>query len=92
MTNSQATAHESWLVICLLHTPGLAEAISITRSKISCSLIEPQILLCTPAYGNEFHALVVHPQPTFTAPPVISAYGTGWRSVVELFLRKQSTC
>ena len=53
----------------------LAEAISITRSKVSYSLIEPQPLLCTPACGYKPHALVVHSRPTFTAPPVGSIYG-----------------
>ena len=42
---------------------GLVETISITRSKISYNFLEPQPLLCTPACGYEFHALVVHPHP-----------------------------
>ena len=52
----------------------LAEAISITRSKISYSLIKHQPLLCAPACGYEFHALAVYPHPTFTTPPVSSAF------------------
>ena len=46
----------------------------ITRSKISYSLIEPQPLPSTPAYGHEFHAVAFHPHPTFTAPLVGSAF------------------
>ena len=39
----------------------------ITRSKISYNLIEPQPLPCTTACCYEFHALAVHPLPTFTS-------------------------
>ena len=39
----------------------------ITRSKISYNLIEPQPLPCTTACDYEFHALAVHPLPTFTS-------------------------
>ena len=60
--------------------------------KISFSLIEPQPFLFTPACGYEYHALAVHPHPTFTAPPVKSAFGI-WSEVCGgAFLRKQSTC
>ena len=70
----------------------LAKAISITRSKISYSLIEPQPLLYTPACGYKFHALAVHPLPIFTAPPVKSAFGIQSEVCARAFLRKQSTC
>ena len=63
----------------------LAEAISITRSKISYSLVEPQSLLFVPACGYEFHALAVHAHPTFTAPPARSHLEFGRGSVVKLF-------
>ena len=71
---------------------GLTEAISITRSKISYRLIEPEPLLCTPAWGSEFQALAVHPHPTFTAPPVRSAFGIRSKVCWGVFLQKQSTC
>ena len=38
----------------------------ITTSKISLTLMEPQLLLCIPACGYKFYVLSVHPQPTFT--------------------------
>ena len=38
-------------------------------------MIKPQPLLCTPACCYEFHALVVHPHPTFKAPLGGSAFG-----------------
>ena len=66
----------------------LAEAISITRSKISYSLIEPQPLLCTPACGYEFHAVAVYAHPTFTAPLVRSAFGIRSEICGGVFLQK----
>ena len=84
MTNSQAATHESWLVRCSSRAPEFNEAISITRSKISYSFIDSQPL-CTPACGCEFHSFAAHPHPTFTAPPVRSAFGIWSESVVELF-------
>ena len=46
----------------------------ITRGKSSYSLIEPQLLPSTPAYGHEVYALVFHLHPTFAAPLVGSAF------------------
>ena len=61
----------------------------ITRSKISFSLIEPQPLPSSPAYGHEFHALAFHPHPTFAEPLVGSAFKI-WSDVCGgVFLRKQ---
>ena len=65
----------------------------ITRSKISYSLIEPQPLPSTPAFGHEFHALAFHPHPTFTAPLVGSAFKIGldvccgvfWGGTINVF-------
>ena len=70
----------------------LDEAISITRSKISYSLIEPQPLLCAAASGYEFHALAVHPYLTLTAPPLRSTFGIRSKVCGGAFLQKQSTC
>ena len=70
----------------------LAEAISITRSKISYSLIEPQSLLFTLACGYEFHALAVHPHPPFTVPPVRSAFEIRLKVCGEVILRKHCMC
>ena len=64
----------------------------ITRSKISCSLIEPQPLPSTPAFGHEFHALAFHPHPTFTAPLVGSAFKIGLDVCCGVFLGDQSMC
>ena len=69
----------------------LVGAISITRSKISYSLIEPQLLLCIPACGYEFHAPVAYPHPTFTVPPVRSAFGIRSEVCGGAYWRKQST-
>ena len=66
----------------------------ITKSKISyfSSLIEPQPLPCIPACDYEFHAPAVHPHPTFTAPPVGSAFGVLSEVCGGTFLWKQSKC
>ena len=58
-----------------LMLPDLAGATSITRSKISYSLMEPQPLLCTPACDYKFYGLAVSPDPIFTAPQVKCAFG-----------------
>ena len=68
----------------------LAEAMSITRNSISYSLIEPQPLLCIPACGCKFYALVLYPQSTFTAPPVWSSNGNRSEVCFGAFLQKQS--
>ena len=47
----------------------------ITKSKISYSLIEPQLLPCTPNCGYKFHALPIYQQPTFTTPTIRGAFG-----------------
>ena len=71
---------------------GLAEPISITRNKISYSLIEPQPLLYTLACGYEFHALASHPHLTFTVPLVRSAFGIRSEVCSGAFLWNQSRC
>ena len=53
--------------------------------------MEPQPFLCTPACGYKFHALAAHPQRTFTAPLVRSAFGIRWEVCGEALVRKQST-
>ena len=44
------------------------QGFSITPSKVSYNLIEPQVLLCVPSScGCQFHAQVVYLQATFIA-------------------------
>ena len=64
----------------------------ITSGKICYSLIEPQLLSSTLAYSHKVHALAFHPHPTFAAPLADPHLKSDLRSVVELFLQKQSTC
>ena len=48
----------------------LKRHLQITVSKTSYSLIDRQLLHCTPACGYKLHALPVHLYPTFTASPM----------------------
>ena len=43
------------------------QGFSITTSKVSYNLIEPQVLLCVPSCGCKFYAHVVYLQATFIA-------------------------
>ena len=70
----------------------LTQAMSITRSMNSYSLIEPQPLLRISACSYEFHTLAVHRKPKFKRLQLDLHWESGWRSAVEVFLRKQSTC
>ena len=67
----------------------LAQAISITRSKISYSLIEPQPLLCTllRTCSYEFHALVSTHTPHSQRLQSHPNMKIGRMPVVELFCR-----
>ena len=62
----------------------------MTRSKIFYSLIESQLLPCTPACGHEFHALTFHPHPRFTIPYVGSTLRIQSEFCDGAFLQKQS--
>ena len=65
----------------------------ITLSKISYSLIEPQLLPCTPACGYKFHALAFQLHPTFIAPPIEGVFGVQSNIYVSaIFLKKKPTC
>ena len=55
-----------------INTSGISKS---PQEKISFSLIEPQLLPCTPARGYKFHALTFYLHPTFTAHPIESASG-----------------
>ena len=46
-----------------------------------------QLLPCTPACGYKFHALAVYLLPTFTVPPVGSAFGIKPNICGEQFCR-----
>ena len=50
------------------------QGLSITTSKISDSLIEPQVLPYVPACGCKFYAHGFHLHPTFIAPSQSEAY------------------
>ena len=61
----------------------------ITTSKVSYSLIEPQLLPCTSTCSYKFHALPVHLHPTFLTPPIGGALGIqpnicGWAFVANI--------
>ena len=77
----------------------LAEAISITRNRISYSLIKLQPLLCIPACGYKFYALVLHPKPIPTSSLILKRKPVGdlfWSFFAEtvsgrwLFLQRSS--
>ena len=69
--------------------------------EFSCACVAETVLLllllslliyCVHCCCGEFHALAVHPRPTFTAPPIRSAFGIRSEVCGGVFLRKQSTC
>ena len=73
VTNDKVGTHKCWLLGCSPCAPGFSSmlyaAISITKSKISYSLIKPEPLLpVTAICCYKFHILATHPHPTFTAP------------------------
>ena len=58
-----------------LVTPSRITTTGIFLSKISYSLIEPQLFFCISTCGYKFHGLAVYLHPTFTAPPIAAAFG-----------------
>ena len=53
-------------------------------SKISCSLIDQQLLHSTPACGYKFHALPVHLHPAYAAPPIGQFAGIHTSSLIKI--------
>ena len=58
------------------------------QEKISFSLIEPQLLPCTPAYGYKFYALAVYLHPTLAAHEIRGTFGIQSNICGGAFLRK----
>ena len=56
------------------------------------SLIEPQLLYCTPACSYKFHALAVHPRHTLTTPSIRGTFGVRSKICGGVFVWEQSTC
>ena len=62
-----------------------------TKSKLY-SLIESQLLICTPAHSHKFHALTFHPYLAFTTPLAGSAFRIQSEVCGEALLKKKSMC
>ena len=60
------------VLILLLPVSGISKS---QQEKICFSLIQPQLLPCTPACGYKFHALAVYLHPTLTAHTIRGAFG-----------------
>ena len=81
-------------------SPGGITPSNITRNGTSKppqirflnSLIEPQLLYCTPACSYKFHALRVHPHHTLTAPSIRGTFGVRSKICGGVFVWEQSTC